>query len=117
MPFVVRAFPLVAPLPEFQEFVASIQGERREDMARFYRHYGVTYESWHLQETPAGPWVLCVTQIENPTEAAERYARASEEFDAWFKQQVLRLTGIDPSIEPLGPPTTELFAWQEGSRR
>jgi len=24
---------------------------------------------------------------------------------------VLHLTGIDPNTEPLGPPTTQVFAW------
>jgi hypothetical protein len=38
------------------------------------------------------------------------------EFDSWFKEQVLHLTGINPAEQPLGPPTTQVFAWADDQR-
>jgi hypothetical protein len=111
MPFVVRAFPLRATTDALAGFAAELKGRRAAEAKTFYRHYGVRAESWHLQHTPIGPWVIAVTEIDDPVEAAPRYAQASEEFHAWFKAEVLALTGVDPNVTPLGPPTTEVFTW------
>ncbi|MEZ5400592.1 MAG: hypothetical protein R2729_13050 [Bryobacteraceae bacterium] len=113
MAFVVRAFPLVKPIEDIRKFAADLAGERSTNMGGFYREYGVKAESWYLQETPAGPWVICATQVADPNEASGRYAQASEDFHGWFKAQVMHLTGVNPSEAPLGPPTELLFAWDD----
>ena len=115
MPILTRAFPLRRPVEELQAFAAALC-ERSAETGQFYRHYGVSHESWHVQETPSGPWVIGVTVLDNPEEAAPRYASASEEFHAWFKAQILHLSGIDPNTTPLGPPTNEVFAWNDSER-
>jgi hypothetical protein len=116
MPLVIRAFPLRRPVAELQSFAATLSKARSADADRFYKQYGVSHESWHLQDTPAGPWVIGVTMVDNPQEAAPRYAQASEEFDSWFKSQVLHLTGVDVGQQPLGPPTQQIFAWSDKAR-
>jgi hypothetical protein len=113
---VVRAFPLRASRAALESFAAELKGRRSAEAAQFYRHYGVSSESWHLQETPNGPWVIAVTELADPAEAAPRYANASEAFHVWFKSQVLALTGVDPNVAPLGPPTTEVFSWSDAKR-
>jgi|SRR5690242_9051929 len=115
MPFVVRAFPLRATHDALANFASELKGRRAADASRFYRAYGVRAESWHLQNTPIGPWVIAVTELDDPAEAAPRYAQASEEFHAWFKAEVLSLTGVDPNVTPLGPPTTEVFTWSDAA--
>ena len=111
MSFLVRAFPLRESLPAFEAFVAALQGPRQTDANAFYRAYGVEHESWHVQQTEHGPWVIVVTLLASAQQAAPQYAQASDEFAAWFKGQVLALSGVDPSVAPLGPPTTEVFHW------
>jgi len=111
MPLVVRAFPLRGSIFELRAFASELTGTRSADAGQFYRHYGVDHESWHVQETPNGPWVIAVTALADPAEAAPRYADATEAFHVWFKSQVLSLTGIDPNQAPLGPPTTQVFSW------
>ena len=116
MPQVVRAFPLRSPRAALESFAAQLNGQRSAEAAQFYRHYGVARESWHLQDTPNGPWVIAVTELQDPAEAAPRYADATEEFHVWFKSQVLSLSGVDPNTMPLGPPTTEIFSWSDTAR-
>jgi len=111
MPHIVRAFPLRGFVTDLQAFAKALAGQRSGDVARFYRHYGVERESWHLQHIDHGPWVIAVTELADPTEAAPRYADAIEAFPLWFKSQVAALTGIDPNVAPLRPPTREIFAW------
>jgi len=115
MPLVVRAFP-VLPGREKQvrEFAAAMAGGRKAEAAAFYRSFGVSHESWHLQHTEHGDWVIGVTEVSDDLEKkAQAYATSERPFDRWFKDQVQRLTGIDPDVEPLGPPTETLFEFSE----
>jgi len=80
MPLVVRAFPLRGSITDLQAFASELAGARAADTEQFYRHYGVDHESWHVQQTPNGPWVIAVTALANPAEAAPRYADARESF-------------------------------------
>ena len=70
---------------------------------------------------PAGDpaWSLDhrVTELDNPAEAAPRFADAVAEFDVWFKAKVLAVTGVDLNATPLGPPTVEVFGWAEAEPR
>lgn len=115
MPRVVRAFPLRSSRAELESFAAQLKGQRASDAANFFRNYGVKSESWHLQDTPSGPWVIAVTELDDPTEAAPRFAGAVADFDVWFKTQVRAVTGIDLNTAPLGPPTTEVFGWSDSN--
>ena len=111
MPFVVRAFPVVRPLEELRAFLSTLLNERRAETDKFYGQYGVSHESAYLQEGPHGPQLIVVTILADEQEAAPLYAAASEEFHAWFKGEVFRLTGVDPNASPLGPATTEVYCW------
>jgi hypothetical protein len=113
---VVRAFPLRSSRSELESFAAQLKGQRAADAAQFFRHYGVSSESWHVQDTPSGPWVIAVTELDNPAEAAPRFGDAIAEFDVWFKAQVLAVTGVDLNTTPLGPPTTEVFGWSAAAK-
>jgi hypothetical protein len=115
MSLLVRAFPLVCPIDEVRQF-ASALAERKAETDAFYRNLGVTHESWHVQETPSGPWVIGVTKVGDQAEAAPRYAASAASFDVWFKSQVRRLCGVDPDQQPLGPPTTQVFVWSDAAR-
>lgn len=114
MPLVVRAFPLRRPVSEVEEFADALMGPKRSETDAFYKQYGVAHESWHLQATDYGTWVIGVTWVESPDDAAPRYAAASEEFHTWFKDSIVHLTGVDPNVSPLGPPTRQLFSWSAG---
>lgn len=94
-----------------RDFARDIRTTRAVEAADFYRRMGVTRESWHLQETDHGAWVIGVTQISERSieAAAEDYATSQHPFDRWFKDQVLLVTGVDPDNAPLGPPTNCIF--------
>jgi hypothetical protein len=93
--------------------VRQLAGERAKEAADFFKRFGVTHESWHAQETPAGTWVIGVTEISDiPVDvAAAGYARSEQAFDTWFKEKVREISGIDPNTTPQGPPTQCIFSW------
>jgi hypothetical protein len=115
MPLVVRAFPVLPGKEEqLKEFAAEMAGARHSEAASFYRSFGVARESWHLQHTEHGAWVIGVTDVSDDVEAkAQAYAASERPFDRWFKKQVLEISGIDPDVEPLGPPTQILFEFPD----
>jgi len=118
MTLVVRAFPVLEGMEEsVRDIARTMAGERAGQTTEFFSRLSVRHESWHLQETPAGLWVIAVSDLDAPEERAQEYAASNREFDTWFKERVLELTGIDPLTQPLGPPTEEIFAWPAADRR
>lgn len=115
MALVVRAFPILpGKEPDLRRFAAQMAGDRRGEAAAFYRSFGVIRESWHLQHTPNGDWVIGVTELTEDVETkAQAYATSQRPFDRWFKDQVESISGINQDIEPLGPPTETLFSWSD----
>ncbi|MDP1571967.1 MAG: hypothetical protein Q8L86_18370 [Vicinamibacterales bacterium] len=111
MHLVVRAFPLTAHVEDLTAFAADLNGPRSAETRAFYERLGVRHESWHVQKTPLGPWVICCTLVDDVERAAPLYAQSEARFDAWFKERVRQLTGIDPNENPLGPPTQPVFRW------
>jgi hypothetical protein len=112
MHLVVRAF---AVLPskeqEVEAFARELAGPRQDEAHEFYRSLGVRRETWHFQAGPFGAQVIVVTELDDLEPAARRYADAQQPFHRWFKEQVLRISAVDPNIEPLGPPSTQVFSW------
>jgi hypothetical protein len=108
MSLVVRAFPVLKE-QELRAFAQEVNGPRSAEAAEFYRRHGVTRETWHMQETAVGHWVIAVTEIADAEPAAREYAASELPFDRWFKDQVHHLTGINPDQDPLGPPTEQIF--------
>jgi hypothetical protein len=111
MQYLVRAFPLIRSIEEFCAFTDTLLGSRREEADRFYSSYGIEHESVHLQHTPSGPMLIVVTVLHDYAAAAPRYRETSEQFDAWFKGQVRHFTGVDPNVQPLGPPSEQIYEW------
>jgi hypothetical protein len=112
MPRLVRAFPVLRGQEEqMRQFAREVGAGRSREAADFYARMGVVRETWHLQDTPHGPWVIAITEFgDRPIDDAARdYAASEQAFDRWFKGQVKTLTGIDPDFEPLGPPTQCIF--------
>jgi hypothetical protein len=114
MPLVVRAFPVLPGKEEdIRNFAAEMTGPRRREAEQFYKSFGVVRESWHYQETPHGPLVISVTEVDAELDVkAREYAESSRPFDRWFKDQVRNLTGIDPNVQPLGPSSEVIFDTQ-----
>jgi hypothetical protein len=117
MHLLVRAF---AVLPskegEVEAFARELAGPRQAEAHEFYRSLGVRRETWHFQPGPFGSQVIVVTELDDVEPAARKFADSQQPFHVWFKEQVLRISAIDPNTEPLGPPATQIFAWPPAAR-
>ena len=111
MHLVVRAFPVLpSKEQDVEAFARQLAGPRQAEAREFYRSIGVTRETWHFQPGSFESQVI-VTEVEDVEPAAKAYADAQQPFYRWFKEQVLRISAIDPNVDPLGPPSTQVFAW------
>lgn len=111
---VVRAFPVLPGREDdVREVARQLTTERAEGASDSFRRFGVVHESWHEQQTPAGTWLIVVTEMtEEPLEERTgRYVASADDFDVWFKSRVQELTGVDPTAAPLGPPTRCVMSW------
>ena len=96
---------------DVQTFARELCGPRQAEVREFYDSYRVKRETWHLQPGPFGSQGIVITEVEDVVPAARAYADAQQPFHRWFKDEVLRISGIDPNVDPLGPPSTQVFAW------
>jgi hypothetical protein len=114
MPLIVRTYPVLpGKEDDIRMLAADLAGPRREEARAFYKSFGVDRESWHYQETPHGPLVIGVTEIAgDPVAKGQEYAESNRPFDRWFKDQACNLTGVDPDVQPLGPPSELIFDTQ-----
>ena len=105
---IVRAFPVRGRAAV--DALVRQMNERAEAARAFFASYGIAREAWFFQHSEPGDTVIVVTDAgESVRERAEEYGAANDEFATWFKDCVKELTGIDPNVMPLGPPTEQIF--------
>jgi len=107
----VRMYPLTRGVGPLKEFAAELQKRRSESRA-FYDSYRVD-ESWFVQDVGGQPYAIAVASMRGDIEGnLKRFAESKEPFEAWFKQRVIDLTGVDPNETPLGPPSEQVFEFR-----
>lgn len=114
---IVRAFPVLPGQEKaVEQFAREMNTTRAGEAAAFYSKFGISRECWFAQHTAHGMMVIAITEVaDRPVDVvAAEYAVSTTPFDEWFKSQVLKVSGIDPSIAPLGPPTMCVFDYPGG---
>ncbi len=113
MELLVRAFRIPeSRLEELKDFSQELLERRRRDTESMFRRFGIESEVWHLHRTPSGPVLVMTTWISDLDKAPKAFAASRDPFHMWFKQQVLRISDVDPGREPLGPPQQPVFEWR-----
>ena len=104
--FTARVLP--GKLDAWKAFHAQLDGPRRRDFEAQQRRLGLVRHRVWLHETAAGPVALVVQEGEEPERARAILAASTHPFDAWFREQVKELHGVDLS-EPLDEPVVTLY--------
>jgi hypothetical protein len=99
------AFPILAGKEQqSRDFAATCTGERSKEFDAHLVRDGVTRETWSLQETPMGSFMLVWFEVPNVEKAFAELAASTDEFTVWFRDQVKDVTGVDLGAPPAGPP-------------
>ncbi|MEQ1933063.1 MAG: hypothetical protein ABL962_04180 [Fimbriimonadaceae bacterium] len=89
-------------------FARTLSEERRADMDQ--AQVSVTKESWFLQRTPIGDFLIVYVVSPDPMAVHVALAESQEPFDLWFKEQVLDISGLDIST-PMPELPVQVLDW------
>jgi hypothetical protein len=99
------AFPVLpGKIDQARAFAGEIAGARRREFDESQARFGATRETWSLQSTPDGDFMLVWFEAPDIEKVFGTLAESSDPFDVWFRQQVMEVSGVDmsaPSEEPL----------------
>jgi hypothetical protein len=91
-------------------FAKETVGARREQFAAEQGQASVSRETWTLQQTPMGSFVL--VWFEGDVEAAfANLAEGQDEFNVWMRKQIQDLTGVDMAAPNEDPLPEVLLDW------
>lgn len=95
---------------EGRAFAAETIGARKSDFEALQGRSNIKRETWAMQETPMGSFML--VWFEGDVEQAfSDLAADTSEFATWFRGQVKDLTGVDLGAPPEGPLPDVLIDW------
>ena len=104
------AFPVLKGKEDLaKKFADEIAGPRKGDFDAMQKKSSVTRETWTLQETPMGSFVL--VWFEGDVEAAfADMATSDDEIAKWMRDRIQELTGVDMAADD-SPPPAVLLDW------
>jgi len=85
-------------------------GARRKECIEYLNRVGISKETWHLQKTPMGSFVVVHFESEDPAKSFKVLAESTHPFDVWFRQQALQVSGVDLGKPMEGAPPEEIFS-------
>ncbi len=94
---------------EIVEFAAALAGPRHLEYVASQQT--VTRESWFIQPTPMGDFLIVHFESNDPTAVFKGLADSEEAFDLWFRERANSTTGIDLTKVPKGLPE-QIFTWK-----
>ena len=99
------AFPILpGKVDDARALASEVTGPRKAQQDALHRQEGITRETWSLQETPAGAFMLVWFEAPDVGAAFTALATASDEHAQWFRGRVQDVTGIDLAQPAQGGP-------------
>jgi len=92
-----------------RKFAETCAGPRRNECVEYLKRVGITKETWHLQSTPMGSFVLVYIEAADPAKSFQILAESKHPFDVWFKDQVMQVSGQDLNKPMQGTPSEQIF--------
>ncbi len=95
-----------------RRFLQELEGARKPAYAESEKRLGITKELWAIQHTPNGDVFAVFFESEDIGGAVGTFVASQDEFDQWFKRQVLDVTGVDINQLPPGPLSEVLSVYE-----
>jgi hypothetical protein len=94
-------------------FAEACSGARKGEFDELQRRASTTRETWSLQQTPMGAFMLVWFDSDDIEGAFTDLATADDEFTVWFRGQILDCTGVDMAASDDSPPPDLLLDWHK----
>ncbi len=82
----------------FEQFLVQLNTEQKKQHDR--THASVVEERWFVQSIPQGDMVIVYLKGYDPALVFADLAVSNEEFEQWFREQALDITGVDLALLP-----------------
>jgi len=96
-------------------FMRQLDGERRAEFDRSERRIGITKELWYLAQLPSGDHLIGYMEAVDFNRALGGFVSSRDEFDMWFKAEMLAVTGLDLNNPPANMQPPELLSHYEAA--
>lgn len=93
-------------------FLDELEHQRKEQYAASEQRIGITKEVWAIQQMPQGSNYVVYFEGEDIPRAFQQFAASRDEFDQWFKGQLLATSGVDLNSPPPGPMSEVLSDYE-----
>ena len=87
------------------------EAAKRQDIDETFKGFGISRETWHLQETPQGEMLVLVFDAEDPLSMLKEFSQSQEDLPVWQRKCLKSILGVDLSEPPPGPPSKLIFEW------
>lgn len=106
-------FPILAGKEDAaRAFAAETVGARLAEYEASQARSNITRETWAVQETPMGSFMLVWFESELDAEKVfADIAGDNSEFSKWFRVQAKDITGVDLGAPPEGPLPAVVINW------
>ena len=94
-----------------RKFAEEAQGSHRDQFGAFQKASGTSRETWTLQQTPAGAFMLVWFDCNDLEAAFEHMATATGEDADWMRGRIKDLSGVDMSQPDDSPPPEVILEW------
>jgi hypothetical protein len=112
MPHMNMAMPVIpGKEADARGFAGEIAGPRRAEYSAFQAPSDTSRETWTLQQTPAGTFLLVWFDAGDVQRGLEDLATGDDEFTKWFRAQIRDITGVDLTDPDGAPPIETLLDW------
>lgn len=105
------AFPLLPGKEAAVKQFAKDMQSRKKDFEKSEKRLDVKRETWFLQTSPQGSLVIVNFEAKDLNKTFTGFAKSTNPFDVWMKDQVKQLTGLDMSAPMTGPLPELLFSY------
>ena len=110
---IVLVFPILPGKSEaWRRFIQEIQGSRRSDYEGSRRRLRIFAERTWISTTAQGEQAIIIIEVEDPEQSLRELSNSETPFDVWFRQQIIKLNGVDlrQALSKLLPD--RVSAWQ-----
>ena len=94
-----------------KDFVKEITGPKWAEYSAANKRYGVQKETWFLQSSPQGDWVMVYWEADDITKIFQEFGASTAPLDVWLREKLKEVSGIDYSQPSDAPPPEQLLKY------
>jgi hypothetical protein len=108
------AFPILpGKEDDARAFAKACLSERREGFEASQGRASTSRESWTMQQTPMGTFMLVWFDSDDIDGAFTELATSDDEFMVWMRTQIKDCTGVDMAAPNDAPPPEVVLDWSK----